>query len=135
MTDRTKTILRWIFFVPLSILASESIRYLLNLMGGGTLEVLFPLLGQTVSGIITWTIGGVTLIYTAHFIIPNHRIKALKIYTLIWSAIIICWTIFVYYLAEKGLAGSFWFPFLINTSFFIGIWISYLRTTSRHSGE
>lgn len=135
MTERTKIILRWIFFVPLSILASETIKYIFNLIRGGTLEVFFPLLGQTVSGIITWTMSGVTLIFTAHLIIPDHKNKALKIYTLIWTVIIICWTVFVYYLAEKGIAGSFWFPFLINLGFFIGLWTSYLRTTSKHSTE
>lgn len=135
MTDRTKIILRWIFFVPLSILASETVKYLFNLIGGGALEVFFPLLGRTASGIISWAMSGATLIYTAHLIIPDYKNKTLKIYTLIWSALIACWTIFVYYLAEKGIAESFWFSFLINLGFFIGIWTSYFHTTSKYSSK
>jgi hypothetical protein len=73
MTDRGKVILRWVFFIPLSILASEIVKYLLNLMGGGTLELFFPLVGQTISGIITWVASAVVLIYTAHLIIPAHK--------------------------------------------------------------
>ena len=135
MTDRNKVILRWVFFIPLSILASEIVKYFMNLIGGGTLEVFFPLLGQTISGIITWATSAAVLIYTAHLIIPTHKKKTLKVYAIIWSILIISWTIFVYYLAEKGIAGSFWFPFLINLSFFCGIWVSYSRVTSKFSSE
>jgi hypothetical protein len=127
MTDKTKIILRWIFFVPLSILISETVNYLFNMMGDGTLGVFFPQLGHTVSGIVTYASSGAVLIYTAYLIIPTHKKIALKVYTIFWSALTLCWTIFFYYLAEKGVAGSFWYPLLLNLSFFIGMWLSYLR--------
>ncbi len=131
MKRKTKDIIRWISFIPASILASEIVRFLFTMLPEGGLGIFFPLLAETTSGVIAWALSAAALIFTAYKIVPTNKNKTIKIYVIFWTVFIVGLTIFMYYMAKLGIAGSFWYPLLINVGYFVGLWFSYFTLTSR----
>jgi len=123
----TSNIWRWILFVPTSIIASEFTKFVFNKLGGSVLRLFSPLLEETITGIFSWSISAIVIIYVADKIIPYNNKFIVKIYSIILSVLITGWTILCYFLDKEGLAGSFWFPLLLNISFFAGIWGAYFN--------
>ncbi|WP_318350474.1 hypothetical protein [Aquipluma nitroreducens] len=127
MKQSVQNIWRWILFIPLSIIASEIIKYLLNKFDGGIFKFFSPAFGEAISGVISWTCTAIVLMLVAYQIIPAYKKTTMKIYATIWTILTIGWTTYTYILSNEGVVGSFWFPLLLSLGFFAGLWGTFLK--------
>lgn len=120
-------LLRWVLFIPVSTMAAETAKFLINKLNAGLLTTLLPALGETISGIFSWTCTSVVLIFVAYKIVPDYKKTTIKIYATSWTVLMVGWTFFTWFLSKEGIAGSFWFPLLLNISFVAGLWGTYVN--------
>ena len=127
MKQANYNILRWILFIPVSVIVSEIIKYFVSRFCGNLFGLFSAELGETIDGIISWTFTAIVLIVVAYEIVPSHKKATMKIYAIVWSFLCIVWTIYNWFLAKEEVLGSFWYPLILNISFVIGLWATYLR--------
>jgi hypothetical protein len=115
-------VLRWVLFIPAAVLLSEIVRYFGGVITGGLYELLLPeTLAMLVKDGFLFFFSGAAFIASGYLIGPSNKALVLKIVNICAVVYYIVFAILTFFMAQVGVAGSFWYPLLLSVAALIGI--------------
>lgn len=133
MKNKILIVLRWAFFVPISIGAGYLVQLFMDKYVHGLLELFSPEIEKPIHGLFTSVAIGFVLIITAFAIIPSNKNKAIKIYAIILTVNSVLGFILFLLAALFDAAYGVVLVSFQAVGFLIGVWYMYFISVKKNA--
>ncbi len=135
MKNKVLIVLRWAFFVPISIGAAYLVQLFMDKYVHGVLEIFSPEIEKPIHGLFTSLAIGFVLIAIAFAMIPSNKNKAIKIYAIVLTVNSLLGFILFLFAAFFDAAYGVVLVSFQAVGFLIGIWYMYSISVKKETDK